>query len=69
MPQGKPAGVPCIQLDDDYRCKLFGKAERPAFCAGLQPHLEMCGDADAPREYALHWLGHLEQITRPTPSA
>ncbi|MEN9889340.1 MAG: hypothetical protein RL559_1377, partial [Pseudomonadota bacterium] len=30
MPQGKPAGVPCVQLDAQRRCKLFGLPERPA---------------------------------------
>ena len=25
MPQGKPAGVRCVQLDADERCRLFGK--------------------------------------------
>lgn len=66
MPDGKPAGIPCIQLDAQMRCKLFGKAERPAFCGGLQPSLEMCGDAQAPREYAIAWLNQLELATRPT---
>jgi len=43
MPHGKPAGIPCVQLDDDHRCRLFGKPERPAFCASLRPEVEMCG--------------------------
>jgi hypothetical protein len=30
-------------LDDDYRCRLFGKPERPAFCASLKPLQSMCG--------------------------
>jgi hypothetical protein len=62
MPDGKPAGVPCIQLDADLRCRLFGRPERPAFCGGLQPSREMCGD-DA--THAMLWLGHLESATRP----
>jgi uncharacterized protein len=65
MPGGKPAGVPCIQLDDDSRCKLFGRPERPSFCAGLQPSAEMCGED---REQAIVWLAALEQATRPTAS-
>ncbi len=46
---------------------LFGKAERPHFCAGLQPSLEMCGSDDLsnPREYAMQWLGQLERATQP----
>jgi Fe-S-cluster containining protein len=60
MPHGKPAGVPCVQLDEDLRCKLFGRPTRPHFCGGLQPQAEMCGDT---REHALHWLARLEQLT------
>ncbi len=63
MPQGKPAGVRCAQLMTDERCAVFGSSERPAFCAGLQPSPEMCGDS---REHALAWLARLEQATRPT---
>ncbi len=62
MPHGKPAGMPCVQLDDDYRCRLFGRPERPAFCASLRPDLEMCG---ASREQALAMLQALEAATRP----
>jgi hypothetical protein len=35
MPQGKPAGVRCIQLDEANRCRIFGRPERPAVCASL----------------------------------
>jgi hypothetical protein len=62
MPNGKPAGVPCIQLDDELRCKVFGQPERPAFCAGLCPSEEMCGTS---REQALAWLAQMELATRP----
>ena len=62
MPNGKPAGVPCIQLDENLGCKVFGKSERPAFCGGLQPSAEMCGES---REHALAWLSRLEQATAP----
>ncbi|WP_240636056.1 YkgJ family cysteine cluster protein [Caldimonas tepidiphila] len=62
MPQGKPAGVPCVQLTAELRCAIFGRPERPACCAGLQAAPEMCGDA---REHALHWLARLEQATQP----
>jgi hypothetical protein len=62
MPDGKPAGVPCVQLLPDMRCAVFGKPERPAFCSGLQPSAEMCGDN---REHALVWLNQLDQATAP----
>jgi len=37
MPQGKPAGVLCVQLDERNRCRIFGHADRPAVCSQLQP--------------------------------
>ncbi|MFA5371927.1 MAG: YkgJ family cysteine cluster protein [Sideroxydans sp.] len=63
MPLGKPAGVRCVQLDDDLGCMVFGRPERPDFCAGLKPSAEMCG---ASREHALMWLAQLEQATQPS---
>ena len=60
MPGGKPAGVPCIQLDEENRCKLFGRPERPTVCVSLRFSEEMCG---ADRQYALSWLLRLEQVT------
>jgi hypothetical protein len=62
MPQGKPAGVACVQLDAQLRCRLFGKPERPAFCASLRPSMEMCGSE---RAQALAFLGQLEIATTP----
>ena len=63
MPNGKPAGVRCIQLNDDNRCMIFGRPERPAFCGGLQPSQEMCGET---REQAINWLTNLERLTAPS---
>ncbi|MDH5286320.1 MAG: YkgJ family cysteine cluster protein [Betaproteobacteria bacterium] len=62
MPHGKPAGVRCVQLTDDDACALFGDPRRPAFCAGLKPSSEMCGDS---RGHALAFLARLEAATRP----
>jgi hypothetical protein len=62
MPLGKPAGVRCVNLDENNRCQVFGRPERPSFCIGLQPSEEMCGDS---REAALTWLADLEKHTRP----
>jgi Fe-S-cluster containining protein len=61
MLNGKPAGVRCIQLTDDNRCKLFGLPERPAVCSSLRPSEEMCGTTS---EQAYTYLIHLEAITR-----
>jgi len=62
MPQGKPANTPCVQLDADLRCKLFGSPRRPAVCAGLQPSRDMCG---ATRSDAMIYLLKLEADTAP----
>jgi hypothetical protein len=62
MPGGKPAGERCVQLDDAERCRLFGRAERPAVCLSLMPSAEMCGTR---REQALLWLARLEVQTAP----
>ena len=62
MPQGKPAGVPCVQLTAELRCALFGRPKRPAVCGSLQPSPAMCGDI---REQAMRWLGQLEETTLP----
>jgi uncharacterized protein len=62
MPQGKPAGVRCAQLTADNRCAIFGRPERPAFCASLRPAREMCGTSS---DEALDILLRLELATRP----
>jgi hypothetical protein len=58
----KPAGVRCVQLDDEQRCRIFTDPRRPAVCGQLQASREMCGDN---REDALAWLGQLEKATAP----
>ena len=62
MPDGKPAGVRCVQLTADNRCTLFGQPDRPVVCINLRPSIEMCGQSDVE---ALAWLTWLEQTTNP----
>ncbi|HVI57797.1 MAG TPA: YkgJ family cysteine cluster protein [Luteimonas sp.] len=62
MPHGKPAGIPCVQLDDALRCRLFGRPERPAFCASLRPAPDMCGESGGE---AMEVLRLLELATQP----
>ena len=62
MPNGKPAGVRCVQLTDDGRCRIFGLPERPEVCRSLRPSPEMCGESAAD---ALRWLTWLEEETSP----
>lgn len=61
MPRGKPAGVRCIHLTDDYRCAIYDA--RPDVCRRLRPLREMCGET---REDALRYLAALERATTPS---
>jgi hypothetical protein len=62
MPQGKAAGVRCLQLTPDNRCRLFGQPDRPQVCINLRPSEEMCGQT---REEAMVYLEMLERLTAP----
>jgi len=63
MLNGKPAGLRCVQLTDDNRCRLFGKPERPVVCMSLKPSEEMCGDRSGD---AMRQLTVLEMLTNPS---
>jgi len=58
MPDGKPAGIRCIHLLDDYRCSLYNSPERPKVCGDFKAEPEFCGNN---REEALHILYKLSK--------
>lgn len=60
MPQGKPAGIRCIQLDDNNRCRLFGLPGRPRVCRQFTPVAADCGDSFG---VAMRQLTLLEAMT------
>ncbi|AMD00659.1 YkgJ family cysteine cluster protein [Halomonas chromatireducens] len=60
MPDGKPAGVRCVQLDENNLCRLFGDPRRPAVCERFGYDHSLCGDD---REQALERITALEQAT------
>jgi hypothetical protein len=60
MPNGKPAGVRCINLTDDNRCGIYD--QRPEVCRRLKPSREMCGETP---DDAMRYLSELERITKP----
>ncbi len=62
LPHGKPAGMRCPHLTEDFRCLLFGLPERPEVCTRLRPMAEMCGEN---RDEALAYLEWLERETAP----
>jgi len=43
MPEGKPAGVRCKHLTEDYRCVLYDTPGRPKVCSDFKAELEFCG--------------------------
>jgi Fe-S-cluster containining protein len=60
MPNGKAAGVRCIQLASDNKCKIFKDKGRPAVCSSLKASQEMCGNSS---EEAYQYLEELEKAT------
>ncbi|ASA57220.1 YkgJ family cysteine cluster protein [Vibrio gazogenes] len=60
MPDGKPAGVRCIQLDENNLCKLFGSAARPQVCSDFKSDVAICG---ASAQEALTIISDLENTT------
>ncbi len=61
MENGKPAGVRCIQLDENNLCKLFGQPERPRVCLNFKPCPSVCGKTN---DEALTNLIELESLTQ-----
>ncbi|MCK9255290.1 MAG: YkgJ family cysteine cluster protein [Bacteroidales bacterium] len=45
MPNGKPAMIRCIHLNENMLCDLWGKAERPKVCENYSPNPEFCGNS------------------------
>ncbi|MCL4110208.1 UNVERIFIED_CONTAM: hypothetical protein GTU68_026728 [Idotea baltica] len=60
MPNGKPAGVRCVQLDANNSCKLFGLDERPPLCSAFQADSSVCGESS---QQALTLIQTLELAT------
>ncbi|MCT7943647.1 MULTISPECIES: YkgJ family cysteine cluster protein [Shewanella] len=60
MPDGKPAGVRCVQLSEDNLCMIFGSSLRPAVCSGFSASVDVCGTTN---EQALWLITDLERVT------
>jgi hypothetical protein len=63
MPEGKPAGVRCIHLLEDFRCALYNSSQRPKVCSDFKAETEFCGNS---REEALRILYSLS-VMPPNP--
>lgn len=62
MPNGKPAGVRCVNLTEENLCAIHDKENYPEVCRNIKPSLEMCGNNN---EHAFSYLQKLEQLTKP----
>lgn len=63
MPDGKPAGVPCVNLDPEtFACRVWGSNEYPPVCRNFRPGSDVCGSS---RDDALVLLSSLERATAP----
>lgn len=59
MPDGKPSGVPCVNLTDDLQCAVFNSTTRPKVCSGFNFDPLVCGTC---RKEAMQILGDLEGV-------
>jgi len=55
MPDGKPAGVRCIHLQEDYSCGIY--KQRPGVCVDFRAEELVCGQD---RQEAIAILSRLE---------
>ena len=63
MPNGKPAGVPCVNLDlNTFTCKIWGTDIYPDTCKKFTAEYDICGDS---REEALEIIATIEIQTLP----
>jgi len=61
MPDGKPAGVRCVNLDPEtYLCTIWGTEEYPEVCRAFQASYEFCGSS---REEAFGRIAEIEEAT------
>lgn len=56
MPNGKPAGIPCIHLTSEFMCAIFEHPDRPLVCSAFSAEKEFCGTT---RDEALLIMGAL----------
>ena len=56
MEGGKPAGIRCIHLLDDYSCAIYNSRQRPNVCSDFMAEPDFCGNS---REEALRILNSL----------
>lgn len=60
MPDGKPAGVRCVNLTAGNLCVLYGRPVRPAVCRSFRPSPDVCGTSSSE---AMESLAAVESLT------
>jgi hypothetical protein len=65
MPDGKKAGVRCINLMDDYRCAIYNDPGYPKVCSDFNAEPEFCGTG---REEAMRILYSLSDWSPKPPT-
>ncbi len=63
MPNGKPAGIMCTNLDPiTLSCLIWGQENYPKHCKHFIATLDVCGNS---REQALQLIDAMELATKP----
>jgi uncharacterized protein len=62
MPEGKPAGARCANLDEGNLCRLWGTEALPAVCRSFPPMPDACGSS---AKEAMVLLTVMERVTAP----
>ena len=58
MPEGKPAGVRCIHLLENFKCAIYTYPDKPKVCTDFKSEPEFCGST---REEAMRILFSLSK--------
>lgn len=61
MPDGKAAGVRCVNLDDTNNCRIHNSDDYPTVCRDFKASYEMCGDNN---DFAFDYLRKLEEYMK-----
>ena len=43
MPEGKPAGIACVHLNENFRCLIYDHPDKPPVCDGFTADQDVCG--------------------------